>query len=193
MWRVGRSAEEIVEGDRIWSRHEDEPDGPLSLKEVEEVFVRVSPVLNVYVAGQVLRTTGEHPFWVENKRTWLAARDMSAGDWLRTRDGALVAVEGIEDGGLVETVYNWRVSDYHTYYVSATAEGVSLWAHNAGGNYDDHHVMTNKNRRSKAEGGPYTPKFEALAEKRGISLDDSINISSRRTRPTRWRACTSWA
>ena len=86
-----KRAEEIVEGDRIWSRHEDEPDGPLSLKAVEEVFVRVSPILNVYVAGQVLRTTGEHPFWVENRGdggTWLAARDMSAGDWLRTRDGS---------------------------------------------------------------------------------------------------------
>ena len=135
-----KRAEEIVEGDRIWSRHEDEPDGPLSLKAVEEVFVRVSPILNVYVAGQVLRTTGEHPFWVENRGeggTWLAARDMSAGDWLRTRDGSLVAVEGLEDSGLVETVYNWRIADYHTYYVGVATWSFSVWCHNS--SYQGHH------------------------------------------------------
>ena len=167
-----KRAEEIVEGDRIWSRHEDEPDGPLSLKEVEEVFVRVSPVLNVYVAGQVLRTTGEHPFWVENKRTWLAARDMSAGDWLRTRDGALVTVEGIEACGVVETVYNWRVSDYHTYYVSATVEGVSLWAHNAGGRYGG--------KSPKKPTGSYTITFQSGMQYHGKGPQTRAGSSAKR-------------
>ena len=40
---------------------------------------------------------------------------------------------------------------------------------------EDHHIMTNKNRISKAAGGPYTPKFEELAARRGIDLENLIN------------------
>jgi len=92
------------------------------------------------VAGQVLRTTGEHPFWVENRQSWLPAGELKVGDLLRTCCGSLVAVEEVEDSGQVETVYNWRIADYHTYYVSAIEGGVSIWAHNAlyeVGEYDE--------------------------------------------------------
>jgi hypothetical protein len=30
-------------------------------------------------------------------------------------------------------VYNWRIAEYHTYYVSAAETSPSLWAHNVGG------------------------------------------------------------
>jgi hypothetical protein len=53
------------------------------------------------------------------------------GDLLLTRGGQLVAVEGVADSGEVTTVYNWRIADYHTYFVSATDDGASVWAHNA--------------------------------------------------------------
>jgi hypothetical protein len=129
-----KRADEVKVGDKLWSRNEFDPDGPLMLKEVEERFVRVTLVLNLGVAGQVLRTTGEHPFWVENRRRWLPARELKVGDLLRTRCGSLVPVESLEDpNNKVQTVYNWRIADYHTYFVSATASGVSVWAHNAFG------------------------------------------------------------
>ena len=51
----------------------------------------------------------------------------------RTRDGLLVAVESVEDSGRVETVHNWEIADHHTYCVSATEEGASVWAHNQDG------------------------------------------------------------
>jgi hypothetical protein len=126
-----KRADEIVEGDLVWSRDEFDPHGPLMLKRVEEQFVRVSPTLTVRVGGQVLRTTGEHPFWVVNRREWLPARELMAGDLLLKRGGGTVAVDTLEDRGEVETVYNWRIEDYHTYFVSAAEEAESLWAHNA--------------------------------------------------------------
>ena len=126
-----KRADEVKVGDKLWSRSEFDPNGPLMLKEVEERFVRVTLVLNLRVAGQVLRTTGEHPFWVENRGRWLPAGELKVGDLLRTPYGSLVPVEAVEDSGQVETVYNWRIADYHTYYVSATVGGVSIWAHNA--------------------------------------------------------------
>jgi hypothetical protein len=39
-----------------------------------------------------------------------------------------------------------------------------------------HHLMTNKNYESTAAGGPYTQKFEALAEQRGRTLEHPDNI-----------------
>jgi len=41
-----------------------------------------------------------------------------------------VPVEGVADSGTVETVYNFEVEEYHTYFVSASEAGVSVWAHN---------------------------------------------------------------
>lgn len=127
-----KRADAIQEGDLLWARDEFDPNGPLALKEVEEVFTRVAPVLNVHVAGQVIRTTAEHPFYVVDKG-WIPAWALGSGDLLLTRHGLAVAVEGVADSGQVETVYNWRIADYHTYFVSATEARVSIWAHNLDG------------------------------------------------------------
>jgi hypothetical protein len=35
------------------------------------------------------------------------------------------------DSGITETVYNWRIAEFHTYYVSCHAWGWSVWVHNA--------------------------------------------------------------
>ncbi len=129
-----KRADAIVVGDKLWSRDEFDSTGPVELKKVEEVFVRVAPIWQVDVAGQRLRTTAEHPFYVLG-RGWIPAKMLEIGDVLLTRCGKLVPVEGVADSGTVETVYNWQVGDYHTYFVSATLEGVSVWAHNA--EYDE--------------------------------------------------------
>jgi hypothetical protein len=53
------------------------------------------------------------------------------GDRLLTQDGRAVPVEGVAPSGQRATVYNWRIAEYHTYYVSAAEASPSLWAHNA--------------------------------------------------------------
>jgi hypothetical protein len=124
-----KRADKIVMGDRLWSRSQFDPCGPIELREVEEVFVLVSPIINLHVAGQIIRTTREHPFYVEG-RGWVPAANLTAGDLLSTRDGGLLPVEGVADSGQVETVYNWRIAEYHTYFVAARDPGASVWAHN---------------------------------------------------------------
>src|SRR5262249_40395103 len=42
-----------------------------------------------------------------------------------------VTVEGVQETGEYETVYNLRIADYHTYFVGARAWGFSVWAHNS--------------------------------------------------------------
>ncbi len=125
-----KRADAIVEGDRLWSRNESDHTGPVQLKVVEKVFKLLASIWNVHVAGQILRTTAEHPFYVLG-RGWIPTNMLRIGDVLLTRDGRLVPVEGVADNGVVETVYNFRVAEYHTYFVSATVDGVSVWAHNA--------------------------------------------------------------
>jgi hypothetical protein len=115
--------------------------------------------------GQVVAVTGWHKFYSES-RGWVSACELSPAETLRGRDGPLTVVSLVRHPGVVR-VYNMTVEDEHVYYVS----DLDLLAHNA----DCHHIMTNKNTVSKANGGPFTPKFNALAKRRGISLDDPAN------------------
>ncbi|HMP58615.1 MAG TPA: polymorphic toxin-type HINT domain-containing protein [Gemmatales bacterium] len=77
----------------------------------------------------VLRTTAEHPFWVEGKG-WTAVKDLEPGDLLRGHDGQLWPVESVTATTELAPVYNCRIAEYHTYFVQAPAGGAWLWAHN---------------------------------------------------------------
>ena len=111
------------------SRSEFDAEGALEAKVVEEVFVRLGRIVQVYVGGRAIKTTGEHPFWVYN-RGWIAASLLQVGELLLSQDGRWLAVEAVRDTGEYETVYNLRVADYHTYFVGSEEWGFSVWAHN---------------------------------------------------------------
>src|SRR5262249_37167662 len=107
-----------------------DPDGPVEAKVVEEVFVRVGHLMHLHVGGQVIRTTLEHPFFVRGKG-WLPAGELRVGDALLGHDGRWTTVEDLLDTEGLETVYNLRIADYHTYFVGSEAWGFPVWAHNA--------------------------------------------------------------
>ncbi len=131
-WECGsKLIEEVREGDLVWSRNEFDPDGPVVLKRVEEVFVRVALVLNLHVNGRVIRTTAEHPIYVEGKG-WTACAFVRAGERIRgEKAGEWLTVEAVTCSGEVTTVYNFRVADYHTYFVGCQEWGFDVWAHNS--------------------------------------------------------------
>ena len=76
----------------------------------------------------MIRTTAEHRFF-EAGKGWTPVCALGPGDTVMTREGLRLAVEGVADGG-VETLYNGRIADCHTYFVSADQWSVSVWAHN---------------------------------------------------------------
>lgn len=130
LWEGGEKAiEEFKVGERVWARDEFDPNGPLELKEIEQYFVRTAALLHLHVGEHVIRTTDEHPFWVVDKG-WTKAIELHPGDSLLTHDGRQVAVEEVLDTGEWETVYNFRVADFHTYFVGSSDWGFDVWAHN---------------------------------------------------------------
>ncbi len=75
-------------------------------------------------------------FYLDKKRinsllVQKAAYLLKVGDRLRSDDGETVTVEAVCDSGTIETVYNCRVAEYHTYFIGSAAWQWSVWAHNA--------------------------------------------------------------
>ncbi len=118
--------EEIRVGERVCARSEFDSAGPVELKIVEQTFVRLGRILNLHVGGQVIKTTSEHPFFVQHKG-WIQAASIEIEDLLTSHNGQWVAVEDLLDTGEYETVYNLRVADFHTYFVGGQSWGFSVW------------------------------------------------------------------
>jgi len=121
--------QEFRPGDLVLARSEHDSTGPVEAKVVEETFQRLGRVWHVHAGGKVIRTSAEHPFYVHGNG-WIEANRLQLGDNLSSDDGQLIAVEEVYDTGEYETLYNVRVAEYQTYFVSGNEWGFSVWAHN---------------------------------------------------------------
>ncbi len=79
-------------------------------------------LLELRVGSASIRTTNEHPFWVEG-RGWTPANLLVEGDRFRSHDGTAVVLTGIERSLKSAPVYNLRIAEYHTYFVGAKEWG----------------------------------------------------------------------
>ena len=122
--------ENLKVGDIVLSRNEFDPEGQVDGKIVEDVFVRSAPIQKVVVQGRIIRTTAEHPFWVDGKG-WTAAGKLKTGDNLLTANKSKLPVESVFETGDTETVYNFRVADWHTYFAGNENWDFEVWVHNA--------------------------------------------------------------
>ncbi len=109
--------EEIEVGDKVLS--ENEMTGEVAFKEVYATSVsETDEFYHIHVNGEEIVATGTHPFYVY-KFGWTTARALRAGDVLVLSNGELVTVEWI-DHEILESpinVYNFEVTDFHTYFV----------------------------------------------------------------------------
>ncbi|UEM05416.1 FG-GAP-like repeat-containing protein [Skermanella rosea] len=117
--------EQVRPGTYVLSRGvEGEPAEPrLVLRTYERM---ADDAVRLKAGGTLIRTTAQHPFWVEG-RGWTPAGALAAGDIVATLDAGGVAVERVETVSGPEPVYNFAVSGTQSYFVS----GLKLWAHNA--------------------------------------------------------------
>lgn len=119
--------EEIQEGMLVYSYNPET--GDMDIKQVIDAFSRVvSELIHIYVGNELITTTPEHPFWVNNIG-WIKAEELVEGDALLLLNGDLLCIDKIvyEKLSKTVTVYNFEVEDYHTYYVTNSA----ILVHNA--------------------------------------------------------------
>ncbi|WP_010500978.1 polymorphic toxin-type HINT domain-containing protein [Paenibacillus elgii] len=120
-----KNIEDIEVGDKVLAK--DDETGDMAYKEVEWLFQRdVEETYNITVGGEIITTTDEHPFWIIG-RGWVESKNLVVGDVLTTSDGKELAIEKVEVKKEHKTVYNFKVKDFHTYFVS----NLGIWTHNA--------------------------------------------------------------
>lgn len=108
--------EEIKVGDLVLSK--ETSSGLQSYKPVEKLYSGYSDeIFSLSIGNKTIETTGNHPFWVDGKG-WIPADELQPGDQLETGNGDLITVEGITVSYEPRKVFNFTVSDFHTYYVS---------------------------------------------------------------------------
>jgi hypothetical protein len=121
--------EELQPGDLVLAR--DDATGESGYRPIARVFVTPDqPLLTVALedpsgAIETIDVTAPHPFAVEG-RGWVPAGELEPGDQVVSADGGELEVASTEDSGRVDTVYNFEVEEFHTYFVG---EGAA-WVHN---------------------------------------------------------------
>jgi hypothetical protein len=83
---------------------------------------------NIFVGQCCIAATGNHPFWIEERRAWLPARQLTAGMRLRLSNGDMASIMDIQRRA-VDTAasYNLIVEQHHNYFV-----GDGVLVHNGG-------------------------------------------------------------
>lgn len=166
--------EEIEVGDKVLSKSD--LTGEVAYKEVTTLFQRqAEEIYSIYVGDEIIEVTGEHPFWLHDKG-WTLVQDLQVGDLLVSSDGTILVIDQIEKELRQETVYNFEVKDYSSYFVSK--DGV--WVHNS----DECAVPVPKNRNGLRRAMGEKPYDNALAHhglpwkyrewfaKRGLDVND---------------------
>jgi RHS repeat-associated protein len=126
--------EDVDVGDLVWSRSEDT--GEVALRRVSRTFVTTKqPILSLVLEGSsgesdILRVTDEHPFRTK-ERGWVEAGDLGIGEEILQLSGGWLRVAGATVEQKRETVYNFEVEGFHTYFVGKQG----AWVHNTCGKF----------------------------------------------------------
>lgn len=158
----------IQKGDGVYAT--DPETGESGYRQVVQTFEReTDEIVWLQINGETIVTTPGHPFYVPQKG-WTKAIELRAGDILVTSNGEYVILEKTEHEILESPVkvFNFEVEEFHTYYVG-DAEGVLV--HNSCSSVQKHHMLTNKNSN-------YTPRFQEVTDKYGLSLNGKWNIQN---------------
>ncbi len=112
-----KKIEEIKSGDLVLSRNEET--GEITPQKVTKTFVTPDKYirkLSFNGDSDVLYVTNEHPFMVKDKG-WIEAKSLSAGENVLTYSGEWISVSSNTETSKKQTVYNFEVENFHTYFV----------------------------------------------------------------------------
>ena len=120
--------ENIKPGDMVYAA--DAETLEVSTKQVLETYIReTSSLVHLTINGENIISTYDHPYYVKDKG-FVSAESLWIGAELIDKNGNILYVEQVYREKLdnqFKTVYNFKVEDYHTYFVG----DCSLLVHNA--------------------------------------------------------------
>jgi hypothetical protein len=146
---VTKNIEDIQAGDLVLAR--DEHGTAIGLKPVKETYQRVSHHLRHLTfeapdgTQQSLSTTDEHPFWSVTAEEFVEAGELIVGHSVTGPNGETQTLVNSNREEFPEgvPVFNFQVTDYHTYFVAASADKPVMLVHNANHFYShDPHVAS---------------------------------------------------
>lgn len=99
------------------------------LRAIDAVFVnRTVHFYDILLAGEIIRATGRHRFWLPDQDRWVEARELRTGERLLHWDGSPKVIEAIDYHDVdVAPTYNLQVDGLSNYFV-----GPGVLVHNAG-------------------------------------------------------------
>lgn len=113
-----KNIEKITVGDDVLTWDEDSKTS--SVGKVSRVFERaVDETICLTISGQKIETTSEHPFFLPEEGIWESAGKLEIGAVLQCEDGRTVVLQEVSciSFEVPETVYNFEVTDGHSYFV----------------------------------------------------------------------------
>ncbi|MEZ4230130.1 MAG: Hint domain-containing protein [Polyangiaceae bacterium] len=130
--RGWQNIEDVRAGDLVLSMPDDgDENGEPVWRRVEAAYERTTAIIDLTIEAPdgttaVIGTTHEHPFWIGG-RGWTRAEDIRPDDYVWSVERGWLWVRSVHERPEEEPVYNVRVAEDHTYFVS----NVAVWVHNA--------------------------------------------------------------
>ena len=161
--------EMIKAGDLVYAANADTLE--VSLKPVLETYIReTSDLVHVTVNGVEIVSTFDHPYYVKGKG-FVNAANLCIGYELINNSGNILSVEQIFRERLdkeSEKVYNIKVDDYHTYFVSK----LNILVHNA--EYSPE--MKQKIQERQKAGHEYEKEQHEQLKKINSTAEDQVRV-----------------
>jgi RHS repeat-associated protein len=177
-----KNIEDIREGDWVIADDPTTP-GQVEIRQVLVAYEReATKLIDIYIDGEVISATEEHPFWVVDKG-WVEPKDLQVGDKLQTEDGRVVDVDRVEKREGDFKVYNFRVDGIPTYFVSE----LGILVHNntncsepAGGPRKPDQELTdlNKDLASRQQMGEPGETMAGAGSPKNVPLRDAPRLSN---------------
>jgi RHS repeat-associated protein len=170
-----KNIEDIREGDWVIADDPTTP-GEIEVRQVLTAYERkATKLVDIYVDGEVISATEEHPIWVVDKG-WVEPKDLKVGDLLETEDGRVVDIDKVEKREGDFKVYNFRVEGTPTYFVSE----LGILVHNNSANCPDGTIDPRNLVPSQPRGemtGSRTKRYEKSMKESGFNSDFPITIT----------------
>jgi hypothetical protein len=125
-----KAIEDVQEGDEVFAGNPEGDEAPCAHRVIAVHKNWTLRLIHVVVEGQddsEIRATGEHPFWTQ-KRGWVMAKDLVAGDQLQDQKGEWHRVFSTKSESITCDTFNLSVDGAHTFY--AFAGNTAVLVHN---------------------------------------------------------------